>query len=392
MVRNTVKKLRSEFLDLVWSVGGTVRPGASQEYQVWQQNGEGSQKTILREPFTEEIPAIPFAGNHQAIGPAMAGLSHDLRAGYPAELGVPSTLAFGQEYIVTIPNGRMLSSLGIIISPDNVHLQDLSGGSFRGLAHHPLCYDGMYLPPVRRLRGTAVVLATGLGQRNYYHWTAEILPRLRLLEQAGVQPDYYCIPKRHQYHFESLVLMGIPRERLVPVSKYTHLQADNLLVPSVNRQEMTRENAQYLYQKIAVPHGANSKVRTSAQIYIARRRRHWRSIQNESRLMDRLSKLGFQRYYLEDMSMLEQVQLFYHADTVVGPHGSGLVNLVYCKPGTRVVEIGTPVRPSGLFHRIAHHRGLCYKNFIGIASNIRADESNILCDENDLIALLRERD
>jgi hypothetical protein len=392
MVRNAVKKLRSEILDLVWSVGGTVRPGSSQEYQVWQLNNTGSQKTVLREPFSETIPAIPFAGNQQAIAPAMAGLSHGLRAGYYADFDVPSTLSFGQDYIVTIPNGRMLSSLGIVISPDNVHFQDLSGGSFRGLAHHPLYYDGMYVPPVKRLRGTAVVLATGLGQRNYYHWTAEILPRLRLLEQAGVRPDFYCIPKRHHYHYESLELMGIPRERLVTLGKYTHLQADNLLVPSVNRQEMTRENAQYLYQKIAVPHGGNSKVQTSAKIYIARRRRHWRSIQNESRLMDRLSKLGFQRYYLEDMSMLEQVQLFYHADTVVGPHGSGLVNLVYCKPGTRVVEIGTPVRPSGLFHRIAHHRGLCYKNFIGIACNTRADESNILCDENELIALLREMD
>ena len=392
MVRNTVKKLRSEILDLVWSVGGTVRPAASQVFQVWQQNSTGSQKTVLREPFTETIPGIPFAGNQQAIGPAMAGLSDDLRAGYPADFDVPSTLPFGQEYLVTIPNGRMLSSLGIIISPDNVHLQDLSGGSFRGLTHHPLCYDGMYLPPVRQLCGTAVVLATGLGQRNYYHWTAEILPRLRLLEQAGVQPDYYCIPKRHQYHFESLVLMGIPRERLVPVSKYTHLQAENLWVPSVNRQEITRENAQFLYRKIAVPHGSHPKVRTSAKIYIARRRRHWRSIQNESRLMERLGSLGFQRYFLEDMSMLEQVQLFYHADTVVGPHGSGLVNLLYCKPGTRVVEIGTPVRPSGLFHRIAHHRGLYYKNFMGIASNIQADESNILCDENQLIALLGEMD
>jgi hypothetical protein len=390
MVRNTVKKLRSKILDLVWSVGGTVRPSSSQEYHVWQLNNTGSQKTVLREPFSETIPAIPFTGNQQSIAPAMAGLSHGLRAGYPADFDVPSTLSFGQEYIVTIPNGRMLSSLGIVISPDNVHLQELSGGGFRGLAHHPLYYDGMYLPPVKRLRGTAVVLATGLGQRNYYHWTAEIMPRLRLLEQAGVQPDFYCIPKRHRYHYESLELMGIPRARLVTVGKYTHLQAENLMVPSVNRQEMTQANAQYLYQKIAVVRGPNPKVRTSAKVYIARRRRHWRSIQNESRLMERLSKLGFQRYYLEDMSMLEQVQLFYHADTVVGPHGSGLVNLVYCKPGTRVVEIGTPVRPSGLFHRIAHHRGLHYKNFIGIASNIRADESNILCDENELISLLGE--
>lgn len=398
MVRKAVKKLRTDFLDLVWSVGGTVlpsvggtvRPESSQDWQDWQQNKSGGHKTILREPFIESIPAIPFAGNQNAIVPAMAALCRDLRAGYPTDLDAPSCLPFGQEYVVSIPDGRILSSLGIIISPDNIHLNDLSGGSFRGLAHHSLFYDGQYLPPVKQLDGTAVVLATGLGQRNYYHWTTEILPRVRLLELSDTRPDFYCIPSRHKYHFESLMLMGIPRERLIPLGKYSHLQARTLIVPSVNRQEITSENARYLYEKLAISHGPHSNVRTSPKIYVARRRRHWRCVQNESQLMVKLKQLGFKRYFLEDMSMLQQIRLFHNADTVVGPHGSGLVNLLYCKPGTRVVEIGTPVRPSGLFHRIAHHGGLHYRNFVGHAINVRADESHILCDIDELIQLLKE--
>jgi len=390
MVRQTVKKLRGGILDLVWAFGGSARPESSDDFPNWQQKNNRTQKAIIREPFTESVPPIPFAGNSSAIEPAMASLSRDLRAAYPMDFNVSTNLSFGQEYVVTIPNGRLLSSLGIVIGPDNVHLRDLSGGSFRGLSHHPLNFEGNYVPPIKRLNGTALVLATGLGQRNYYHWTTEILPRLRLLERIGAQVDFYCIPKRHRYHYDSLLMMGIPRERLIPLGKYTHLQAEFLMIPSVNRQEITSENAQFLYDKLAVRSEPQSISSASQKIYIARRRRHWRCVLNESELMSRLKPMGFKRYFLEDMSMQEQVRLFYNASVVVGPHGSGLVNLLYCKSGTRVVEIGTPVRPNGLFRIIAHHRRLQYVNYFGTAANIRGDESNIKCDVNELVKLISE--
>jgi capsular polysaccharide biosynthesis protein len=39
------------------------------------------------------------------------------------------------------------------------------------------------------------------------------------------------------------------------------------------------------------------------------------------------------------MSFEEQVRLFRNAEVVVGPHGAGFTNLIFSKPGTRVVEI-----------------------------------------------------
>jgi len=303
-------------------------------------------------------------------------------------VNAPAHLSFGPEYVVTIPNGRLLSNIGIIIGPDNVHLKDLSGGSFSGLAPHSLNFEGQYVPPLKRLKGTAAVLATGLGQRNYYHWTTEILPRLRLLEQTRANVDSYCIPRRHSYHFESLLMMGIPRERIVSLGKYTHLQADTLMVPSINRQEMTSVNAQFLHDRLAARYGSQGGPPTSQKIYVARRRRGWRYVLNESELMARLTPMGFKRYYLEDVSMQEQVRLFRNASMVVGPHGSGLVNLVYCRPGTHVVEIGTPVRPSGLFQIIAHHRGLRYVNYVGQAHDIRGAESNVKCDVSEIVRLI----
>ena len=368
--------------------GSSPRPRSSEDYHHWQERNSDARKTVFREAFTETVPPIPFAGNSSAIEPAMASLPPHVRAAFPPDVNAPAHLSFGQEYVVTMPQGRLLSNIGIVIGSDNVHLKDLSGGSFPGLAPHSLNFEGHYVPPVKRLKGTAAVLATGLGQRNYYHWTTEILPRLRLLEQTRAQVDHYCIPRRHSYHVDSLLMMGIPRERLVSLGKYTHLQADTLMIPSVNRQEMTSDNARFLHDRLAARCGAQGDAPAPHKIYVARRRRGWRRVLNESELMARLTPMGFRRYYLEDLSTQEQVRLFHHASMVVGPHGSGLVNLVYCRPGTRVVEIGTPVRPSGLFRIIAHHRGLRYLNYVGQAHDIHGDESNVRCDVNELVRLL----
>jgi len=42
---------------------------------------------------------------------------------------------------------------------------------------------------------------------------------------------------------------------------------------------------------------------------------------------------------LGTMSVLEQIELFSNADVVIGTHGAGLANILFCKPNTKVIEI-----------------------------------------------------
>lgn len=70
--------------------------------------------------------------------------------------------------------------------------------------------------------------------------------------------------------------------------------------------------------------------------------------------------MTFQNAVLESMSHAEQVNLFRHAHIVVGQHGAGLCNVVFCRPETtHVVEIsnwGLPtIRHLCEAHRL-HHR------------------------------------
>ena len=126
------------------------------------------------------------------------------------------------------------------------------------------------------------------------------------------------------------------------------------------------------------------------RVYVARRRRCWRHVVNEQSLLSELNKFGFQRYFLEELPLRKQIELFQQAEFVIGPHGAGLTNLVYCNAGTKVIEIGSPIRPLGFFYFIAYHRGLNYLNYFGKAVNAERDESNIEVDVRSFLKAFRE--
>ena len=85
------------------------------------------------------------------------------------------------------------------------------------------------------------------------------------------------------------------------------------------------------------------------------------------------------------LSLLEQVQLFRGADGVVGQHGAGLTNIVYCRTGTVVVELPT-TEHSGMrfFQDISASLGLLY----GIVPGVACDKEEQYNMNENAIALV----
>ena len=65
----------------------------------------------------------------------------------------------------------------------------------------------------------------------------------------------------------------------------------------------------------------------------------FRRIHNLEQVQDFLSAYNFETVYLEGMSVLDQILLFQSAEFVIGAHGAGLSNLLFCDPGTKVIEL-----------------------------------------------------
>ena len=51
------------------------------------------------------------------------------------------------------------------------------------------------------------------------------------------------------------------------------------------------------------------------------------------------ARYGFQKVFLETLDFNQQVELFANAEAVIGPHGGGLTNMLFARPGTKLIEL-----------------------------------------------------
>ncbi len=75
------------------------------------------------------------------------------------------------------------------------------------------------------------------------------------------------------------------------------------------------------------------------KIYIRREDANYRKILNESDLISRLREQEFEIINPQHYEILEQMKIFSKAKVIVSPHGSNMSNLVFCKKGTKIIEI-----------------------------------------------------
>ena len=103
-------------------------------------------------------------------------------------------------------------------------------------------------------------------------------------------------------------------------------------------------------------------VSTGEWLLISRERCHYRRLVDEAALLEAFPKLRAVR--LEECSLEEQIRLLSGADVVVGAHGAGFANLLFCGPGTHVVEIQDPEDPNPHFYMLAAVLGLRYQRLV----------------------------
>jgi hypothetical protein len=280
-------------------------------------------------------------------------------------------------FVATLTTGSVTHDAGVVMNAGATVLEDVSGlGCASDVPTNPLHMS--QLPRPRQTPDTVAVLTTGTNQ-NYYHWLVEALPRLDLYERSGLPIDRFYAPIRTRFQRETLALLGIPRDRIVPATRQAHL-APARLVASSFHGGMSQRKADFLFHRFTahlMPWAG-----PAPRIFISRRGP--RSIVNEREVLRALQPLGFRSCRLETMSLAEQVAVFQRAECVVGPHGAGLTNLLFCRSGTKVIEIGTPYRPWACFYEIAHHRGLDYHLHMASPTRVRHFNPQTAVGDSDL--------
>ncbi len=266
-------------------------------------------------------------------------------------------------FVVTIPEGRswvagqknswIICNAVAVITPDNYLLGDLSrdypwflpGCPYQERAEHNI-FTQDSIPPVEKIEGK-VALLSGLAGHVYYHWMFDIIPRLELIKNSGIgleEIDWFVVNSiAKPYQKETLQILGIPETKILESDRHNHIQATELIVPSFpGYLDWVPQGTIEFLRQAFIPKINLSKTAIGQKIYISRAKAKNRQLVNELDVSELLYSEGFQTIFLEEMSVLEQVAVFANAEIIVASHGSGLTNLVFCSPDTKVIELFSP--------------------------------------------------
>ena len=273
-----------------------------------------------------------------------------------------------EAFVAVIPKGRVWGSSGAIITPDDQLLVDLSPEHIDSIEDHSI-FGQFKLPPVQYIQGKVAVLSV-VGSQGYFHWMFDVLPRINLLLRSQVDwnsIDKFILSSCHlPFQKETLAKVGIPKDRIIESRNYPHVKADQLLVPSLAGKtgNMPDWACNFIRDKFLVDNN-DKKSELPRRIYISRAQANTRRLLNEDELMNFLNQLGFRRVFLESLSVAEQALLFANAEVIVAPHGAGLTNLVFCKSGTKVIEIFSPQYVNVCYWSLSNQVGLDYYYLLG---------------------------
>ena len=267
-------------------------------------------------------------------------------------LRLQATARFASAYVARLPGGRVFGS-GNVLSPDGRSIaRDVSPDFGKAFEEHwLLTYPKIRLP--LSIEGTTAVIATTLGS-GYGHWLLEELPRLLALKPGD--SDTLIAHATRACNREALALHGFSGD-LCEAKRNAHFACEHLIVPSLGH--LTPTTIRSLQEFVVPLHRSSSAF--GERIYISREKARRRRVTNEAELWAALSSHGFVKLHLEELTWSQQLNAFRVAKVVVAPHGAGLANLVFCSPGTKVLEFFHRSYVNGCFWQLASLKELDYR-------------------------------
>ncbi|MCZ7565696.1 MAG: glycosyltransferase 61 family protein [Burkholderiales bacterium] len=259
----------------------------------------------------------------------------------------PAAAARGEPYVAALDDVLVDTDYWFVGNGERLYAREVHG---RTVANHPavrgrVSPDGRrvivtWAAPARTIEAPCVLLG---GDDNYSHWITRNLIKLSLVE---ARPELAALPlvvheDLRAYQREYLALLGIDETRLLRVPRPAVVAFRRLYVPTQLRNHpCMRGGIDWLRVRLArCMHPGEPR----DLVYVSRRESPVRKLLNDAELAAALKRLGFRIIVPGTMSVAAQIAAFSRARVVVAAHGAGLANLVYSRPGARVVEIASAI-------------------------------------------------
>lgn len=196
--------------------------------------------------------------------------------------------------------------------------------------------------------------------QNYAHWVTCTLPSWWYFRDHLMQTGARLIVGEcNGFQTEALALLGIPEGALfrmpleiVAFETLTMLSPIDLWQAGHYVGETGRAIAELAT--------AGNDRSLPSRVYLSRRDSATRRLLNEAQAEPMLTRHGFVSLACSELSFGDQVRHLASADIVVGLHGAALGNIIFCRPGTRVIEVFPEYCVQPHFRVFAHVARLQY--------------------------------
>lgn len=215
------------------------------------------------------------------------------------------------------------------------------------------------------------------GGAGYWHWLFDSVSRLALFDRFP--PDTRVITPRLEpwmrWYLERLDL----GERIIETEAKA-LTIENFYFSSPS--SMTgcwNPYAVAFLRRSFLPHGSPHSDTLPKRFYIIRDG-YTRGVTNEMEVRTFFTSRGWALIAPEKLSIPDQIALFRDAEAIAGLHGSAFTNLLWCSPGTQVMELVPENFMAAAFEWLARANGLSHNYLVCEAdckNNIRVDLSRL---------------
>jgi len=221
-------------------------------------------------------------------------------------------------------------------------------------------------PVIARRR--AVLVSDTFPSPNYCHFLCDQVTRLTLYRQAGVDlATVAVIGARLAQPFQHEIAERFGAGEWIATDRPRRIRVAELWVVSTcaDNQHPAHVGAKWARTAIRTAFSVHTALPGGKRLYVSRADASVRKVANEAALIERLTSLGFDIVAPGTMTVAEQAARFAQASHVVGLHGAGMTNVVFCPPGTSVLELLHPYYATNAFAVLSRAGGLDYRAMAG---------------------------
>lgn len=239
----------------------------------------------------------------------------------------------------------------------------------------------------KKIYGNVLSLVQGVtAVDNYGHWLLDILPKLCISEKYSNLNNFdaiYLPSFNKKFQLDSLKYFNIDPNKYIDGSIFRHIYAEKFTIPQhpywrINeyqmdtvanvdpdiifdlRKKFLKSNNNFGDKKLFID-------RSDSKFFHSQ-------IENIDEVLDFLRKNKFEILRLSNFSFEEQIYYFNNAKIIIGAHGAGLCNLIFCKSKTKVIEFSNKDFKCDVFKNISKVNDLIYHKLIS-TSEIPIDKT-----------------